>query len=317
MREAMNPYFPDMYEILLDAFIDSAKTIPLLLLAYIGIELIEYAYTQKIVEKIRKAGSAGPLIGAIAGILPQCGFSVFATALYNQRLVTIGTLMAVYLSTSDEAIPVILSHSDRISIIVPFIMTKVVIALIFGYMLDLVYRNSRKRTLAHVEAYNHGHDDPKHAHCDVLKENACCGHHVEAPEKGFDMKEIFFHPLNHAIKIFLFIFVMTFAINFAVFQLGDEALMRIFLNNGFFQPFVAALFGLIPNCAVSVGITELYLRGILTYGSTIAGLCASGGLGILILFKEEKNTLEAVKIVGILFGISVVSGLFVQYVLRF
>ncbi|NTW14289.1 MAG: arsenic efflux protein [Candidatus Moranbacteria bacterium] len=306
-----------MYDIFLDALIDSAKTIPLLLVVYIGIELMEYAYAQKIVESIRKAGSAGPVIGAIAGILPQCGFSVFATALYNQRLVTIGTLMAVYLSTSDEAIPVILSHSDRLPIIVPFIVTKVVIALIFGYMLDVVYRKSRKRTFAHVEAYDHGHDDPNHSHRDVLRENACCGHHVEVSERGFHLNAIIFHPLNHAVKIFIFIFVTTFAINLAFFRLGDAALMKIFLNNGFFQPFVAALFGLIPNCAVSVGITELYLRGVLTYGSTIAGLCASGGLGILILFKEEKAKLEAVKIVGMLFGISVVAGLFVQYVLRF
>jgi len=306
-----------MYDIFLDALVDSAKTIPFLLVVYVGIELIEHAFTGKIIERIGRAGSAGPALGARAGILPQCGFSVFATALYGQRLVTMGTLMAVYLSTSDEAIPVMLSYPDRAGIIVPFIVTKVVVALVFGYLLDLVYRKNRDRTLAHAEAYNHGHDDPKHAHCDVLQENACCGHHVGVSEKESDVKRIFLHPLGHAAKIFLFIFMVTFAINLAFFELGDEVLARIFLSNGFFQPFLAALFGLIPNCAVSVGITELYLRGILTYGSAIAGLCASGGLGILILFKEEKDKLEAVRIVSILFGTSVVAGLFVQYALRF
>ncbi|MEI6649855.1 MAG: putative manganese transporter [Candidatus Moraniibacteriota bacterium] len=305
-----------MYDLFLNALFESAKTIPLLLIVYIGIELAEGAFTRKIVEKIERSGPAGPAVGALAGIVPQCGFSVFASALYVQRLVTIGTLMAVYLSTSDEALPVILSHPERIGIIVPFIATKIVIALIFGYSLDLVYRKDRKRILTHAEAYDHGHDDPLHTHRDVLQEHACCGHHVEEPKRGFDAKTIFFHPLNHALKIFFYIFLVTFAINAAFFLFGDAALSEMLRQSGPFQPFVAALFGLIPNCAVSVGITELYLRGILTYGSTIAGLCASGGLGILVLFKEEKNKWDAVKIVAILFASSVSAGLFVQYFLR-
>jgi hypothetical protein len=306
-----------MYDIFIDALIDSAKTIPFLLAVYIGIEFIESSYTRKILEKIEKAGSAGPIAGALAGILPQCGFSVFATALYTQRLLTIGTLMAVYLATSDEAIPVILSHAERANLVVPLIVTKLVIALVFGYLLDLVYRKERKRTLGHVAAYNHGKDDPQHAHCDVLAENVCCGHHIEDTAKTFDVKRFLFHPLRHALKIFLFIFLATLAINVAFFRFGDAILSSHLLGGGLLQPFVVALFGLIPNCAVSVGITELYLKGALTFGSTIAGLCANGGLGILILFKEEKNMKEAFRIVGLLFAISVVSGLIVQYAVRF
>jgi hypothetical protein len=225
--------------------------------------------------------------------------------------------MAVYLSTSDEAIPVILAQPDKIGIIVPLILSKLAIALVFGYAIDLVYRKSRQKTMEHIEAYSHGHDDPGHHHVDVLDETACCGHHVGAPEKKFDLQKMFFHPTVHALKIFSFIFLITFVVNYAFFSLGDAMLARIFLSNGFFQPFLAALFGLIPNCAASVGITELYLKGILTYGSTIAGLCASGGLGVLILFREEKNKREAIKIVGLLFAISVAAGLFFQYVLKF
>jgi len=305
-----------MYEIFLDAFTDSVKTIPLLLLVYIGIELIEYKFANKIIEKVKKAGSSGPAIGAIAGIMPQCGFSVFTTALYSQRLVTIGTLMAVYLSTSDEAIPIILSQPDKIGVVLPLIVSKIIIAFIFGYLLDFIYQKNKQKTLRHIEIYNLGQDNPKHSHPNVLEENACCGHHIDNPEKGFSVRKIFFHPLIHTVKIFIFIFLVTFAINLAFFTLGDEILAKVFLNNGFFQPFLAGLFGLIPNCAASVGITELYLKGILTYGSVIAGLCASGGLGILILFREEKNKLEAIKIVGLLFAISVFAGLFVQYVLK-
>jgi hypothetical protein len=303
-----------MYDVFLEALIESAKTIPLLLIVYVGIELTEGAFTRKIVEKIEQSGSAGPAVGALVGIVPQCGFSVFASALYVQRLLTIGTLMAVYLATSDEAIPVILSHPDRTGLIIPLIATKVVVAIVFGYVLDLLYRKDRARTLVHVEAYEHGHDDPGHAHCDVLTEGACCGHHVETSGAGFSVKRIFLHPLSHALKIYLFIFVTTLAIDLAFFELGDATLARIFLSGGIFQPFLAALFGLIPNCAVSVGLTELYLKGVLTYGSLIAGLSASGGLGILVLFKEERNKSEAVRVVSILFVASVIAGLFVQYV---
>lgn len=306
-----------MQGIFLDALIDSAKTIPLLILAYIAIELIESAYTRTILEKIEKAGKAGPIIGALAGILPQCGFSVFATALFVQRLLTVGTLMAVYLATSDEAIPVIVSHPDRAWLVIPLIATKLVVAVVFGYLLDLAYRKDRMRTLAHLEAYNRGKDDPKHGHRDVLAEDACCGHHVADPKKRFDARKFLLHPLRHALKIFVFIFVATFLIDFAFSRLGDVTLARLFLDNGPFQPFMTALFGLIPNCAVSVGITELYLKGVLTFGSTIAGLSANGGLGILILFKEEKNMKEAFRIIGLLFAISVVSGLLVQYFVRF
>jgi hypothetical protein len=306
-----------MYEIFAEALLDSAKTIPFLLVVYIGIELVEYGFANKILEKIKKSGSTGPAVGAVAGIFPQCGFSVFATILYAQRLVTIGTLMAVYLSTSDEAIPVILSQPDKFGIILPLILSKVIIALMFGYALDFVYRKNNQKTLAHMEAYGHGQDDPGHNHKIVLDEAVCCGHHVGCSEKKFNVQKIFFHPLVHAIKIFFFIFLITFVINFSFFELGDAALTKIFLSNGFFQPFLAALFGLIPNCAASVGIIELYLKGILTYGSMLAGLCASGGLGILVLFREEKNKWEAIKIIGWLFGISVFAGLIVQYILKF
>jgi hypothetical protein len=305
-----------MYDLFIDALIDSAKTIPFLLAVYIGIEFIESSYTRKILEKIERAGSAGPIAGALAGILPQCGFSVFATALYTQRLLTIGTLMAVYLATSDEALPVMLSHPGGASLILPLIIAKLAIAVVFGYLLDLAYRKDRKLTLGHISAYNHGNDEPGHMHCDVLDEHACCGHHVDESAQGFDMRRLLLHPLRHALKIFTFIFLTTLVLNLAFSRLGDETMANIFLNGGFFQPILSAFFGLIPNCAVSVGITELYLRGVLTFGSAIAGLCASGGLGILILFREEKNTAEVFKIIGILFGLSVFAGLLVQYAVR-
>lgn len=306
-----------MNAIIIDSLIDSAKTIPLLLLVYAGIEILEYKYSAKILEKVRQAGKAGPVFGALAGILPQCGFSVFTTALYNQRLVTIGTLMAVYLSTSDEAIPVILSQPDKAGIILPLIFSKLAIALVFGYALDFYYHKKSQLVLRHSAAYNQGHDDPGHHHSDVLTETACCGHHVESHKNNFNWQKYLVHPLIHAAKIFVYLFLATLLINIIFANFSDAAISKIFLGSNFFQPIVAAMFGLIPNCAASVGITQLYLKGIITFGSAIAGLSASGGLGILILFREEKRKREAIKIVFILYSLSVLAGLFFQYILRF
>lgn len=301
-----------MSEIFLDALIDSAKMLPLLLVIYIGIELLEYKFGNKIKKSVQKAGTAGPLLGAAAGALPQCGFSVITTALYSQRLVTIGTLLAVYLSTSDEAIPVILSQPDKAGILLPLILTKVGIAIFAGYVIDFVFRKRNRETLAHIDSYYSGHDNPEHHHEEIDNETACCGHHTSAVTKKFPMKEIFVHPIIHTLKIFVFIFSVSFLINLVFFFLGEAALTKLLLNGTIFQPIITALIGLIPNCASSVAITELYLQGVISYGSVISGLCAGGGLGLLILFKEEKSRREIWRIIALLFSISVVAGIAIQ-----
>jgi hypothetical protein len=304
-----------LFGIFLDALIDSAKMIPLLLVIYIGIELVEYKYSNKIREAVQKAGVAGPFVGAVTGSFPQCGISVVASALYTQRLATIGTLLAVYLSTSDEAIPVILSQPDKTGIILPLVITKIIIAVIGGYAVDLVFRKSNKGTLAHIKAYSEGSDDEHHNHDAILEEKACCGHSTSPSSVEFNPKEIILHPIIHTSKVFIFIFIVSFVINFAIAQMGEEAFEKLFLGSGVFQPFIMALFGLIPNCASSVAITMLYLKGAITYGSVIAGLSASGGLGLLVLFKEEKDKKEVLTILILLFGISVSAGYIVQYLL--
>ncbi len=305
-----------MYEVFLDALIDTVKMVPLLLIIYIGIELIEYKFGSKIIAMVQKAGAAGPAIGALAGSLPQCGISVVATALYTQRLATIGTLLAVYLATSDEAIPIILAQPDKASLIVPLLLTKIFIALVAGYSIDLFFRKANKSTLTHIAAYARGEDDLGHNHSIVTEKEACCGHSTSTSANKFRPKEIFLHPAIHTAKIFVFIFAVSLLINAAVFFMGEEAFGKLFSGHAFFQPFMAALIGLIPNCAASVAITELYLKGAITYGSLIAGLCASSGLGILVLFREEKEKKEIIKILGLLFGISVLAGLFIQYFVK-
>jgi len=299
-------------EILQDAFIDTAKMVPLLLAIYIGIEIVEYKYGGAILAKVKKAGIYGPLAGALAGIFPQCGFSVIATALYTQRLATIGTLLAVYLSTSDEALPIILSQPEKISIVLPLILTKITIALIAGYIIDFAFKKSNKKILAHAADYSLGTDDKNHHHETVFEKRACCGHSASSASKKFDLKEIFFHPLIHTFKIFLFIFAASLAINFFVDKLGDKTIADFFAANIFLGTFLAALIGLIPNCAASVVITQLYLDNLISYGAAIAGLCASGGLGILVLLKEEKNRKNTALIIGLLFSISIIAGIVIQ-----
>ncbi|WP_292372863.1 MULTISPECIES: putative manganese transporter [unclassified Methanosarcina] len=302
-----------LFDIFLEALTDSAKMIPLLFIIFVGIELVEYKYANNIREAVQKAGIFGPAIGAVTGSFPQCGISVVASALYTQRLITIGTLLAVYLSTSDEAIPIILSQPEKAKIIVPLIITKIIIALIGGYAVDFAFRKSNREILAHIKAYAEGYDDEYHDHETILEEKACCGHSASPSSLKFNPKEVILHPIIHTVNVFIFIFSVSFAINFAFAQMGEETFKEIFLVNSVFQPFLVALFGLIPNCAASVAITMLYLKGVITYGSVIAGLCASGGVGLLVLFKEEKDKKDVLIILLLLFVISVSAGYIIQY----
>lgn len=302
-----------MIEIILDALIDTAKMVPLLLIIYIGIELIEYKFGDLIRKKVQRAGSSGPVLGAIAGTFPQCGFSVMTAALYTQKLVTIGTFLAVLLSTSDEALPVILSQPDKVHLIWPILFTKIIIALVAGYTVDFIFRKSNQKTLVHIDKYASGLDEQGHHHEVVVEEVACCGHSGNSKSKKFSYHEIIWHPLRHTAKIFVFIFLVSAIINGLIFLVGQDKVAALFLGHTFWQPIIAALFGLIPNCASSVAITQLYLDGTISYGAVIAGLSASGGLGILVLFKEDKDKKDIIKVLGLLFSISVISGLIIEY----
>lgn len=299
-------------EIIQEAFIDTAQMVPFLFVIYGSIELFEYKFGNSIIEKVRKAGAYGPLVGALAGIFPQCGFSVIATALFTQKLVTMGTLLAVYLSTSDEALPIILSRPDKIGVVAPLIFTKLIIALIAGYVIDFALRKNNKKIFLHAAAYLHGKDKESHHHENVIEEKACCGHNTSAVSKKFAPTQIIFHPVIHTLKIFIFIFAATLAINFLTEQIGTTMIATLFSGNTVFGAFLAALIGLIPNCAASVIITEFYLDNLITYGTAIAGLSASAGLGILVLLKEEKNKKIAMTVIGLLLAISVVSGTLIQ-----
>ena len=301
-----------MKDIFFDTLLDSLKLIPLLLVVYIGIELLEYKFGNKIRERIEKAGNAGPAVGAALGSIPQCGFSVITAALYAQRLVTIGTLIAVFIATSDEAIPIILSQPEKIKVILPLILAKVVLAIIAGYAIDFIFKKRNKATLDHIERFESG--ECHHDHDSILEEKACCGHSY--PSKKFNPIEILTHPLLHTAKIFGFIFATSLIIALAFNRIGYVNIQNFLNINVLLQPFAAIILGLIPNCASSVIVTQLYLSGTIGFGAVISGLSVSGGLGLLVLIKENKDKRDTAKIILILVGISLVAGLLIQSLLN-
>ena len=292
-------------ELLTDALTDTAELMSFLYVIYLAIEILEYRWGRNVKDYVQKAGSAGPAIGAVVGAIPQCGFSVIVAALYAQGLVTMGTLLAVMISTSDEAIPVILAHRDKAGVILPLIATKMCLGLVVGYAIDLIYRRRNKAVREHAAAAELGSCSHDHQ---VIKE-ACCGHRVG---NGRNTKDLILHPLLHAAKISAFIFVITFAAAYACSLMRSDGLAGLLLKHSIFQPLVTALIGMVPNCAASVAIAEMYLAGAISYGSTVSGLASGCGLGSLVLLKENKSLRDSLTILGYLLLSSVTAGMLIQ-----
>ncbi len=275
-----------MKEVIIETIIDSLKLLPFLFVAFLIIEFFEHKLTQKSKKQIEKAGVLGPLIGAIAGIFPQCGFSVIATNLYITRIISLGTLIAVYLSTSDEMLPILIAEGAGVLEILKLLGIKLVIGIIFGFILDLIIKPNKDRITYHI---------CEEEHCD-------CKHGIIKSS------------LKHTIKTFIFILIITFILNTCMYLLGEDFLKNLFIKNNWFAPFVASLIGLIPNCASSVALTELYLNDILPFAPTISGLLANSGVALIILFKSNKKIKENLQIVFLIYGIGVLVGLTIELI---
>lgn len=271
-----------MINIILDTIKDTLRLIPFLLLAFIIIELIEHKLSNKSKKIISSSKKYGPLAGALLGIFPQCGFSVMATNLYITRVISLGTLIAIYLSTSDEMLPILLSRKTDITIILEILLIKFGVGLISGFFIDFISKNRKEVK----ETY----DICEHDHCHCNKNN------------------ILMSAIKHTINTILFIFIISFILNIVMSYVTEEGLSKIFLKNNIFAPFLSSLIGLIPNCAASVMITELYLKEVLTLGTAIAGLLTGSGVAILVLFKSNKNLKENIKILLLIYLIGALSG---------
>ncbi len=283
-------------EWLADAFIDSLHLLPLLFLVFMIIEIIEFFCAEKINNFIKKLENTATLIGASAAVIPQCGFSVIASTLYMKKYITKGTLIAIYLATSDEAIPVLLTDSSAAGYVIPIIGIKIIIAVISGYLTDFVLKD-KKYIFHQTECHHHA--------CE--QEEGCCSHSVSNRRK----RELIFHPLKHTFNIFLFILVITVILNY-LFSIYDLA--ALFGRMGVFEPVVTAVIGLIPNCAVSIALALMLMKGTITFGAAMSGLLSNAGLGILVLLRHKENIKDTLLIVSVLLFISIISGLILNYI---
>ena len=280
-----------------DAIKDSFHMLPFLFFIFVVIEIIEYFYSNKMTQLAKYSSKAGPIVGSLAASFPQCGFSVIASTLYSKRLITQGTLIAVFLSTSDEAIPVILSEPTKMHLIVPILIAKIFIGITTGYLIDfLLKRFTNEKSLQTVNN-------------DIEIEEGCCKHHVHNPRK----RDLLIHPLDHTLNVFVFILLVTIGLNYLVFIVGgEENLGGYFLNNSIWQPIITAVAGLIPNCAISIAITLMYIKGAIGFGSVISGLCSSAGLGLLVLLKKNTPFKDSLKIILMLLSVSIFWGIIIQ-----
>ncbi|MFA5286825.1 MAG: putative manganese transporter [Candidatus Omnitrophota bacterium] len=291
-------------DLLIDALFDTLKLLPLLAAVYFFVSFIEFRFGERMGDFLTRFNKFGPVIGALFGCIPQCGFSVVASALYVKKVVSVGTLIAVFISTSDEAVPILLSIPDKIHLVGTLILIKVAIAITAGVVIDLILRpkqavklKGRVSTRAIYEEAITGH-------------SGCCSHEVD--EKRSKIKSLLIHPLWHTIKIFGFLLLLSVMLNCILDRIGEERIGSMLLNGTMLQPVLAAAIGLIPNCFTSVFLAGMFVKGAISFGSMVAGLCSGAGLGMLVLVKENKNIKDTFFIIGLLLGISVLAGVVIQ-----
>ena len=279
-----------LMEVIIDTALDSIKLLPFLYITYLLIELIEHKVGEAGRARIGAAKKSGPIWGALFGIIPQCGFSAAASSLYAGRIITIGTLMAVYLSTSDEMLPILISEQADVRKIMAILIGKIIVGIVAGILVDIGVRVLGKG----YQRGLHIHDICEHDHCHC--------------EEGSIVKSA----LIHSVQILVFIYVISFALNAVVEWIGMEEVMNVVTHYPIAGIFLAGLVGLIPNCAASITITKFYLEGVLNVGSMFAGLLSCAGIGLIVLFKTNHSWKKNVMIVTTLYGISVVCGIIVE-----
>lgn len=283
-------------EFIKEAIVDTLKLIPFLLLTFIAIEFFEHKFGKNFDDKIKNAGKLGPLIGAVLGTIPQCGFSVMSVAFYSQGYITPGTLIAVFISTSDEALPILISTPGAASKILPFIATKVLFAVLWGSVIDfIISRRKQKSNVNTIEVKDEHYED-------------------ECVDRPLNIMNITYHSLRRALKITAYIFVVNIFVTLVLKQTAVQTFNGVAYGSGLLQLIIASIIGLIPNCAVSIGFIQLYLVGAISFASLIAGLSSNAGLALLILFKEEKNKKAAVNITLTLLATSILTGILLSLI---
>lgn len=280
-----------MLHIIEHALLDSIKLVPFLFVTYLIMEYIEHKTSDKAKDTIKKSGKFGPLIGSLLGIFPQCGFSVSATNLYATRVITLGTLIAVYLSTSDEMLPIFISEAVSPWLIIKILAIKLVIGMIAGFLIDLVLRIKNKDKQEEERIIDLC--EKEHCHCEhgIVKSS-----------------------LKHTLNIFIFILIVNLVMEFLIDMIGEDTIAGILNNQPIIAPIIAGIIGLIPNCASSVIITQLYLDNVISAATMISGLLVGAGVGIAVLFKTNKGIKNNIKITVLLYLIGVISGIGLEFI---
>ncbi len=272
----------------LHALEHSLPLLPFLYITYLVIELLERKAGDKMQKALVRSGRFGPIFGSFLGVIPQCGFSAVGATLYAGRFITVGTLISIFLSTSDEMLPIMISNGTPIGVIVKILAYKVLVALVAGFLIDAIFsflnkkRNSEEHRI-HVEQCGKGH-----CHCEE--------------------RNIWIAALLHMAEVALSILIITFALNLALEFLGDDFLSGILRGSPLLGVLLSAIVGLLPNCASSVVITQLYLDGILSAGAMLSGLLVGAGVGVLVLLRVNRPIKDSIKVILLLFFVGVVAG---------
>lgn len=274
------------------AFFESIKLVPVLFIVYFIIEYFEHKNNNSFNHILMKSRRTGPFVGALLGCVPQCGFSVIAANLYSKRTITLGTLIAVFVATSDEAIPILLSNTAVIGDIGYVLLCKFVVAIISGFIIDTICKTVINKSNVCHDEHHHEH---YHGNC-------------ESCDDG-----ILSATIKHTLKIFLFVFLANLVIGCFIGIIGEDKIKAVLTSNMAIQPFLSSLVGLIPNCAASCVITEMYAEGVLSFGALIGGLSTGAGVGTVVLFKLNKPLKQNALIVALVYIIGVISGTVIQF----
>ena len=278
-----------MSEIIIDSVIDSIKLLPFLFLTYLFMEWLEHKTGSAARNRIRTAGKLGPVWGGLLGVIPQCGFSAAASSLFTGRVITVGTLIAVYLSTSDEMFPIMISNAVPAVTIIRILAFKAAIGIISGLIVEYVYTHILKKQEGDLDIH------------EICEEERCnCEHGLISSAA------------THTLKVFVYIFLISLGLNIIIGLVGEETLAGLFTGAPVIGELIAALVGLIPNCASSVVITQLYLDHIIGAGAMMAGLLVNAGVGLLILFRLNHDRVQNLKIIGTLYGLGVFWGIIIE-----
>ena len=287
--------------ILLDAIKDTLYLLPFLFVTYVAMEWLETKTEGKAEARIKNSGALGPIVGSALGLVPQCGFSAVAATLYAGRVITRGTLIAVFLATSDEMLPIFIAKAVPVEQIFQLLSIKFAIGVISGLLVDVILKFTHKNT-EHFKI--HELCEAEHCHCD---------HDDETVNRT---SKILKSALHHTLQVILFVFIINLLLSGIIEIIGEDSLSSIMKTNEVASVIISGIVGLIPNCAASVAIADLWADGILCYGAMLSGLLVSAGIGLLVLFRTNKDVSRNASIVATLLAVGIICGLIANLIIQ-